>query len=186
MTNPPDRAIKWTLNGDPDCRYDHWVGETPVGRILITWKGWKDDHVATLDAFPWAAGGDPFFWVGTPDEVKAACEAELMRRVWLMAAPIAAEVERLRDEAESQHQAMIAIAVERDDALAEVERLRTTIYHVAAIAHCGGWVGLSEDQAIAYVRALTFGDVPGDTLDSSAAALTEAIAAARAAQEGKT
>lgn len=78
------------------------------------------------------------------------------------------------------------IIAERETLRAEVERLRTTIYHVAAIAHCGGWVGLSEDQAIAYVRALTFGDVPGDTLDSSAAALTEAITAARAAQEGKT
>jgi hypothetical protein len=25
---------------------------TPFGRILITWKGWKDDYYATIDEHP--------------------------------------------------------------------------------------------------------------------------------------
>lgn len=65
---------------------------------------------------------------------------------------------------------------------AEVERRRTTIKHVAAIAHCGGWVGLREDQALVYVRALTVGGIPRGSLDPSLAALNDAIRAARAAQ----
>lgn len=91
-----------------------------------------------------------------------------------------------RAEAESQHQAMIAIAVERDDALAEVERLRTTIEHVAAIAHCGGWVGFNEDQTLVYVRALTMGSMPRGSLNAATAIVNAAITAARATQEGKT
>ena len=69
-------AIKWTLNGDKHCGYSNWLGETPFGRILITWKSWKDLSDACVDEFP---GG---FWAyGEPDEVKAQCEAEFCRRL---------------------------------------------------------------------------------------------------------
>jgi hypothetical protein len=33
--------IKWELNGDKTCGYNNWLGTTPFGRILITWKSWK-------------------------------------------------------------------------------------------------------------------------------------------------
>ena len=68
-------AIKWTLDGDKTCVYDNWLGETPFGRILITWKGWKKYHDACVDEFP----GD-FSAYGSPDEVKAMCEAEFAKR----------------------------------------------------------------------------------------------------------
>lgn len=72
-------AIKWTLNGDKTCRYNNWLGETPFGRILITWKGWKEDPDACIDDFP---GERPQF-VGAPDWVKEAAEAEFNRRLAL-------------------------------------------------------------------------------------------------------
>ena len=68
-------AINWTLNGDKRCGYDNWVGETPFGRILITWKSWKDFPEACVDEFP---GG--FEAYGDPDDVKDECEAEFRRR----------------------------------------------------------------------------------------------------------
>jgi hypothetical protein len=70
----PDRLIKWSV--DPDCSYSNWVGDTPFGRILITWKGWKDYHDACVDEFP---GG--FTAYGSPDQVKQACEEEFAKRI---------------------------------------------------------------------------------------------------------
>lgn len=71
-------TIKWTLNGDQHCGYSSWVGETPFGRILITWKDWKEDwdKGTTVDEFP----GD-FTAYGSPAEVKAQCELEFHRRL---------------------------------------------------------------------------------------------------------
>ena len=68
-------AIKWTLDGDKTCRYNNWLGETPFGRILITWKGWKEYHDACVDEFP---GG--FNAYGSADEVKEMCETEFAKR----------------------------------------------------------------------------------------------------------
>ncbi len=69
-------AISWVLDGDKDCGYNNWLGKTPFGRILITWKGWKEYHNACVDEFP---GG--FQAYGEPDDVKAACEAEYIKRL---------------------------------------------------------------------------------------------------------
>ena len=70
-------AIKWEKDADKECKYNNWVGTTPFGRILITWKGWKESHDACVDEFP----GD-FQFYGLPDEVKAACESEYLRRLY--------------------------------------------------------------------------------------------------------
>ena len=70
-------AIKWEKDADKECKYNNWVGTTPFGRILITWKGWKEYHDACVDEFP----GD-FQFYGLPDEVKAACESEYLRRLY--------------------------------------------------------------------------------------------------------
>ena len=70
-------AIKWEKDADKECRYNNWVGMTPFGRILITWKGWKEWHDACVDEFP---GG--FEAYGLPDDVKAACEVEYLRRLY--------------------------------------------------------------------------------------------------------
>lgn len=74
LSNEP--TIKWTLNGDKTCDYTNWLGETPFGRILITWKGWKDDKDASVDEFP---GG--FTCYGEPDDVKRRCDEEFASRV---------------------------------------------------------------------------------------------------------
>jgi hypothetical protein len=69
-------AIEWTLDGDKSCGYNNWLGKTPFGRILITWKGWKQHHDACVDEFP-----GEFNAYGSPDEVKALCEAEFAQRM---------------------------------------------------------------------------------------------------------
>lgn len=75
-------AIKWTLDGDKTCGYNNWLGKTPFGRILITWKGWKKYHDACVDEFP----GD-FHAYGLPDEVKELCEAEFAKRIGYTTSP---------------------------------------------------------------------------------------------------
>ena len=75
VTEPVQEPIKWTLDGDKQCGYNNWLGETPFGRILITWKGWKANPDACVDEFP---GG--FQAYGEPEEVKAACAAEFASR----------------------------------------------------------------------------------------------------------
>jgi hypothetical protein len=70
---PP--PIKWMLDAEEESSYNNFVGITPFGKILITWKGWKANPTASVDIFP---GG--FFMSGSPEEVKAACEAEYVRR----------------------------------------------------------------------------------------------------------
>lgn len=94
-------------------------------------------------------------------------------------------LKRANDQAEHFERHWYLRGDEIDSLSADVKRLRATIERVAAIAHCGGWVGLSEDQTIVYVRVLTVGRIPGGSLDSTLAVLTDAIKAARAAQEGE-
>jgi hypothetical protein len=45
----PDRSatmpLQWSeprAPGDDDSRYDHVVAETPLGRIVLEWKSWKE------------------------------------------------------------------------------------------------------------------------------------------------
>ena len=80
MSNEPV-AIQWELNGDKECGYTNWLGITPFGRILITWKSWKDFPEASVDEFP---GG--FEACGDPDDVKEECELEFAKR-FRIAAP---------------------------------------------------------------------------------------------------
>lgn len=82
------QAIRWTLNGDKQCGYNNWLGETPLGRILITWKGWKENHDASVDEFP----GDIPAIYGDPEGVKMLAEQEFYRRLALSAPPTEHEV----------------------------------------------------------------------------------------------
>ena len=38
------KNIEWGAASEPskDCSYNHIKGETPLGSLLITWKGWKE------------------------------------------------------------------------------------------------------------------------------------------------
>jgi len=73
---PGSRRLPWVLNGDQDSRYNNWLAVTPFGRVLITWKGWKEDPDACIDEFP--GGFDAY---GSPDRVRDDAEAEFWRRV---------------------------------------------------------------------------------------------------------
>ena len=48
------KRIQWSKPSPPNgqCGYNHVYGDTPFGRFLITWKGWKDDNGFTLDLSP--------------------------------------------------------------------------------------------------------------------------------------
>jgi hypothetical protein len=63
-----------------DCRYNHAAAVTPFGRVLITWKGWREYVYPTIDETPWGEFGGSF---STVEEAKAAVQAEYTRRVLL-------------------------------------------------------------------------------------------------------
>jgi hypothetical protein len=76
--------LTWLKDGDSTCGYNNWLASTPFGRILITWKGWKDLPDAFVDEFP---GDPPTIALGSPDEVRDEAEREFFRRLALAAAP---------------------------------------------------------------------------------------------------
>lgn len=115
--------IRWTPDGDKNCGYSNWLGETPFGRILITWKGWKETHDACVDEFP-----GEFQAYGSPDEVKAACEAEFAKRFAHHARPAKPltkeqidEIERL--QAQIKEMALQSIS-DSGQLIAEIKRLQ--------------------------------------------------------------
>ena len=60
------------------CNYNHAIAETPFGDFLITWKGWKERPMFTVDETPW---GD---WIGPYSRLEIAkeeCEYEFSKRV---------------------------------------------------------------------------------------------------------
>ena len=77
------RPIAWTAERKPDgkCHYNHGIAETPFGRFLLTWKGWKDDIDPVADETPWGEFFNPC--ASTVAEAQAACEREYARRVAL-------------------------------------------------------------------------------------------------------
>lgn len=81
-------ALEWSVEHQPndDCHYSHVLAETPFGRFLISWKGWKDHDSPTIDETPWGEFGGAFFGV---DDAKAAAQAEYSRRVILCLRPSA-------------------------------------------------------------------------------------------------
>ena len=48
-------SLEWTepIGPNNDCHYNHCVAETPFGRFLLSWKGWKNDPVYEFDETPW-------------------------------------------------------------------------------------------------------------------------------------
>jgi hypothetical protein len=46
--------LEWSKDAGPNsgCHYTHTQAETPFGRMLITWKGWKDYPSFALDESP--------------------------------------------------------------------------------------------------------------------------------------
>jgi hypothetical protein len=46
--------ITWSEQQEPcdECRYTHVVADTPLGKLYIEWKGWKD-HDSPTCILPW-------------------------------------------------------------------------------------------------------------------------------------
>jgi hypothetical protein len=79
---PGAPLLTWSEERQPceDCRYNHHLAETPFGRFVIAWKGWKELDAVTVYESPW----DDLSWLPiccNPDEAMAACEAEYRRRL---------------------------------------------------------------------------------------------------------
>ena len=65
--------LRWTEPQPPneEVSYDHCIAETPFGRFLITWKGWKEHDCPTIDETPWGDWGGAY---GTVDDAKEAAQ----------------------------------------------------------------------------------------------------------------
>jgi hypothetical protein len=73
--------LAWSDPAKPneECRYNHSIAQTPFGRFLLTWKGWKDDPGYGFDETPWKE----IEYRGW-DSVEAAqkwAEEEMLRRI---------------------------------------------------------------------------------------------------------
>jgi hypothetical protein len=75
--------LSWSEERQPceECRYNHYIAETPFGRFLISWKGWKDHFAVTADETPF---GDWFECWNSVEEAKSGCQSEYNRRLALV------------------------------------------------------------------------------------------------------
>jgi hypothetical protein len=65
----------------PECHYNHTISETPFGRFLLTWKGWKEYPDYGFDETPWGEG-ECKGWNSVEDAQEWASQ-EMQRRVKL-------------------------------------------------------------------------------------------------------
>ena len=74
------KPLEWSQEMPPndDICYNHVVASTPFGRLVITWKGWKDYDSPTIDEAPW-----PDWWGCGQDleEAKTLADTEYAKRV---------------------------------------------------------------------------------------------------------
>lgn len=70
-------ALEWSEPAGPNdltSFYDHIVAETPLGRIVLEWKGWNDDKT-TWGQMPWdITKSDSWISADTPEEAKLAAQ----------------------------------------------------------------------------------------------------------------
>ena len=72
--------LLWSEERQPNehVPYNHVTANTPFGRFLITWKGWKKWSDPTIDETPWGVFGG----IGTSlEEAKEIAEKEYHRRL---------------------------------------------------------------------------------------------------------
>ena len=74
-------SLEWTEQIAPneECSYNHTKAETPFGRFLLTWKGWKDYPDYGFDETPW--GGVEYHGWGTVEEAQEWAAKEMWRRI---------------------------------------------------------------------------------------------------------
>lgn len=77
----PAILLSWSDPAEPKekgCHYNHTIAETPFGRLLLTWKGWKDDPGFGFDETPW--GEVEYRGWSTVREAQEWAEGEMARR----------------------------------------------------------------------------------------------------------
>lgn len=87
-TTSPTSAKKLRLpwsepsRANEKCRYDHTFVDTAFGRLLLTWKSWKDDPSYGFDEVPWGDFGTVEYrdW-NSVEEAQLWAEEELERRL---------------------------------------------------------------------------------------------------------
>jgi hypothetical protein len=67
------KPLVWSEPAPPneDVSYDHTIAETPFGRIVIAWKGWKAFDSRDAIETPWEGYGGSFLDL---DEAKQAMQ----------------------------------------------------------------------------------------------------------------
>lgn len=64
-------SLKWSEESPPNdiISYNHIKCETPIGELVIDWKGWKDDP--SYDAY---LTGSNYVWIGSESSLEDAKE----------------------------------------------------------------------------------------------------------------
>lgn len=87
------RLLQWSEIRQPNdrCHYTHVEAVSPIGRFLLTWKGWKTDahgyltDTPTLDVSPWMHDVTaPVYFGDTPENAMKGVGEELARRLEAM------------------------------------------------------------------------------------------------------
>lgn len=84
LTMAAIKKIQWTepRKANNQVRYDHVIGKTPIGDILITWKSWKSNDDYCVDESPWYALEAYGFMVSASlEELKAQCQSAFEKYV---------------------------------------------------------------------------------------------------------
>jgi len=58
------KPLKWTdpQPANSEISYSHVISETPFGRIVITWKGWKEYASYDIEEVPWNSYSTNDIW----------------------------------------------------------------------------------------------------------------------------
>lgn len=67
------KPLEWSDAQPPNntIHYNHVTAQTPLGRFLITWKGWKTFDCPTIEETPWGGGE----WGGAYSDLEDAKQA---------------------------------------------------------------------------------------------------------------
>ena len=133
--------LSWSEERQPceECRYNHCIAETPFGRFLISWKGWKEHPAVTADETPF---GDWFECWNSVEEAKSECQSEYNRRLALVPLPqpqpeLPASSAEVRPAAGLVERVAQGIAAADDEGLTNM----TWNYHArAAIREVAAWL----------------------------------------------
>jgi len=75
------KQILWGEESKPnrEVSYNYVIGKTPIGRYLITWKGWKENPTYCVDKSPFEDYCD--IYECTLEDVKKACQSHFDKKI---------------------------------------------------------------------------------------------------------